>query len=370
MAGADGDARADLIARLQRDPAAADFFQAVRVLAHAPQPAPAATDAPPAGAGGEDARSAAGPVRFRAAVGLRHAATEIVRAEPGAPPELTVGFLGLTGPAGVLPDHYSELLVGQRRAREAGAGDFFDLFNHRLVSLFHAAWVKYRLPVQWEAAQRAGRADPVSGVLASLMGLGLPAQRAGLAGQGSQLLTLAGPLSRKVRSAGVVRRLAHALTGLPAEVRELQGAWITIPAHEQSRLGGDYARLGADAVAGARAYDVQSRVRVRLGPMGLSDFRSFFQPDGPRGGLHRGLRLALGAAVDYDLQLILRRAEAPVLRLAREGADPALLGQTTWLPQAGPGPDREDAVLASGPGPAASPDAASPDAAPAVAAES
>lgn len=343
MAGADRDPRADLIARLARDPAAADFFQAVRVLTHAPLREGSAED------GGGEA------VRLRAAQGLRHASTEIVAAEPGTPPRLTVGFMGLTGPSGVLPDHYTELLVAQRRAREAGAQDFLDLFDHRLLGLFHRAWAKYRLPASWEDARRSGAPEPFAEALAALMGLGLPAQRGALAGAGATLLTLAGPLSRRVRSARAVRSVAAVLTELPAEVRELQGAWIPIAPQERTRLGagpGAFSQLGRDAVAGARAYDVQGRVRVRLGPMGAADFRSFFRADGPRAGLHRGLRSALGGAVDYELQLVLRREEIPPLRLAATGEDPPLLGQTTWMCAAPPARDRDDAVLSSGPGPA------------------
>src|SRR5207244_6114260 len=88
----------------------------------------------------------------------------------------TVPFMGLTGPNGVLPRHYTELLM---RARDAKGPerhvvrDWFDLFNHRLISLFYRAWTKYRF---WTAYERGEYAQPEPDLftlsLYSLIGLG------------------------------------------------------------------------------------------------------------------------------------------------------------------------------------------------------
>src|SRR5437016_5072772 len=68
-------------------------------------------------------------------------------------PAVTVSFLGMTGPCGALPLHYTHLLM--RLAREGRGSertalrDWLDLFNHRAVSLFFRAWEKYRFPVPY-----------------------------------------------------------------------------------------------------------------------------------------------------------------------------------------------------------------------------
>jgi type VI secretion system protein ImpH len=349
VARKDRNPSADLIERLKAQPASAGFFQAVRTLLRGARRR--ANRGMPIGA---DARLDEDPVRFRAAAGMRHAATEITDAnfrEVDGRPELTVAFMGLTGPSGVLPDHYTDFAVQRRRSRDFALIDFFDLFNHRSISLFYRAWAKYRLPVRYEEAQPA-LSDPFSRSLWAMAGLGLDSQRAALSDRYGDLLAMAGPLARRVRSAGALRRLLIALFEFPVEVKELEGRWIDVAENEQTRLGGGFtpnnplAILGETAVVGGSVWDVQSRFRVRLGPLGLEDFRSFFTREGPRKALAETVRLAVGPAMDFDLQLVLKKTEVPNLSLG-DPSRPAYLGQTSWLITRTPDRDRDDAVLTS-----------------------
>ena len=86
---------------------------------------------------------------------------------------MTVAFMGLTGPLGVLPRHYTDLLLERGRRKDWTLRDFLDIFNHRLISLFYRAWEKYRLPIVYEAAAwRHQENDCGSQYLFDLMGLG------------------------------------------------------------------------------------------------------------------------------------------------------------------------------------------------------
>ena len=346
VAGQDGNETADLIARTAERPSEAEFFQTVRLILRAARRAEGARARL-----GQDARPASEPVRLLAAAGMRFAAAEITAAQapPDAKPELTVAFMGLTGPSGVLPDHYSDLVVQRRRSRDAALAEFLDLFNHRSLSLFYRAWAKPRLPVRYEEAELPFT-DPFSAALASAMGLGLGAQRGQASLGDGGLLGLAGSLGRRVRTPGAVRRLASALLDAPVEFSEFHGRWIAIAAGERTRLAeprpGEraFSRLGSEAVAGVQAWDVQGRFRLRIGPLSLEAFRAFFRPDGPRALLDRVVREAVGPAVDFDLQLVLRADAVPPLKLD-DPAQPALLSQTTWLGSGPPGRDRDESVL-------------------------
>lgn len=292
---------------------------------------------------GGDAAAADEVVRFGAAVGQRYGADEIVasRATDNSAVEVTVGFMGLTGPSGVLPEHYSARVVDHRRERDPALGSFFDLFNHRALSHFWRAWAKYRLPVAFESG--GGRLDdPFSRALLALTGLGV----AGEPVSEQALLPMFGGMSRRVRSAAALRRIIAGSYGLPVEVVELEGRWVDLDPADQTRLGSAFATLGIDAVAGAAVWDVGSQFRVRLGPLDFARFRSFFDADGPRAALTDTIRRAVGGNVDFTIQLVLRRDDVPMLRLD-DPASPAALGQSTWL-LAGPAEsDRTEAVLSS-----------------------
>jgi len=93
--------------------------------------------------------------------------------------------------------------------------------------------------------------------------------------------------------------------------------------------------LGAGATIGPRTFTRQSRVELRIGPVGIADYLSFL-PGGARlKSLKRALRDLTGDNVDVDVRLVLAKAEIPPPKL---GA--ARLGRTTWL---APPPERGDA---------------------------
>ena len=60
-----------------------------------------------------------------------------------------INFMGLSGQGGVLPDHYTELLLHCLHLNDTSLRDFFDLFNHRLISLFYRSWEKPRLYINY-----------------------------------------------------------------------------------------------------------------------------------------------------------------------------------------------------------------------------
>ncbi len=68
---------------------------------------------------------------------------------------MAVACLGLFGPSGSLPDHYTSLVIQRLRQHDFALRDFLDLFNHRTISLFYRAWEKYRFTIAYERPHRA-----------------------------------------------------------------------------------------------------------------------------------------------------------------------------------------------------------------------
>ena len=151
-----------------------DFFQAVRVLERLSlKRTPVGFDGPPA----EEV------ARFRAHLSMSFPPSQIIALDPPneerSSPLLTVTFMGLYGPSGVLPTHYTQLLMDLvrdvRGPERRSLRDWLDLFDHRFISLFYRAWEKYRFHLKYDRGE-AFRAVPDTFTLAlrCLMGLGTP----------------------------------------------------------------------------------------------------------------------------------------------------------------------------------------------------
>lgn len=309
-------------AELAREPYRFEFFQAVRLLArmHPNQQVP-----------GRFSNPRSEVVRFGATASVAFPASQIqaldTTREPAA---MQVNFMGLTGPLGVLPLDYSALVIDRLRARDYAMRDFYDLFNHRMISLFYQAWEKYRFNVAYERGER----DRFSYRVLALLGLGTPGleDRQDIADH--SLLFYSGLLSMHARSATALRHLLMDYFGVEVEIEQFVGAWYPVEIEAQCCLGeglGDSERLGVGAVVGDEIWDQQSRARIQLGPLTIEQYMDFL----PGGDGHRQIRAMAGffAGGEYDLelQLILRRDDVPACELRQEATAGQQLGWTSWL---------------------------------------
>jgi type VI secretion system protein ImpH len=356
--------------RLVREPFAFGFFQAVRLLTRlAPERKPV----------GHWALPSTEVARFGAHLSLSFPPSAIYALKPAGPrtpvPRLTVTFLGLTGPSGVLPRHYTELLLRLRDAKgpeKTALREWFDLFNHRLTSLFYRTWEKYRFYLPYERGEYAGpEPDTFTEALYSLIGMGTGSlrdrlrvsqwevrrdrQRERVLGKihDLSLVHYAGLLAHRPRNATDLESLLTGYFGIPVHVAQFNGQWMALEPANQSALNGpeQSSLLGLNVVVGERVWDVENRIRVRVGPLDFARFREF-QPD--RGAqperkaffllLHL-TRLYIGPVLTFDVQLVLRAADVPECRLTADEETGPRLGWNTWITSREPEHDATDAVF-------------------------
>jgi type VI secretion system protein ImpH len=136
-------------------------------------------------------------------------------------------------------------------------------------------------------------------------------------------------------------------------VEQFRGQWLYLDAENQSRLGpGEGSnQLGVSLVAGNRVWDVQSKIRIRLGPLPIKEFTSFLPDravDSERKAfflLVHWVRLYVGAEMDFDVQIILQASDVPPCHLGAEAGSAPRLGWNTWLSSAPFTHDADDAVF-------------------------
>lgn len=344
MAGESGKQKPGLIQELMENPEQFEFFQAVRLIERAAAEKSRGRVLNRIG-GDEGPQNEA--VRFRALASLTFPAgqisaiSETKQRDGVAQLEMTVPFMGLTGPAGVLPDHYTSMVIERShlRTKDHALREFFDLFNHRVISLFFRAWEKYRFPFAYERNQQEGalESDLFTQCLYSLVGIQSRSLRDLHGFDDQAVLFFGGLFAAQVRNAVSLQQLLCSYFELEVHVLQFQGQWLYLPEESQSSMPSSHRRSGQNlflsetAIAGSRVWDVQSRIRVQLGPLSWRQFSGLLPGQPQLTCIKEMVRLYIGVSLDFDVQLILRRDEVPLCRLTASVDYSPQLGWNTWI---------------------------------------
>ncbi len=299
-----------------------DLLQAVRLL-EALHP-----DRSPVGEAGDPTREV---VRFSVRPSFAFPPGDIhsYEAQDDGPDTLTVNLFGLVGSDGVLPHVYTEVVARQARDGNPAVRDFFDLFQHRFLSLLVRALRKTDIAASRERGGPA--ADRLARHLVDLIGLSV--DRGKVAGveptSVAPFSALPGP---QRRSALALELLVEGRFGVPVEVEPFVGGWIRLSEDDLCELGSDApsTRLGWGAVVGREIWDPHARVRVRLGPLDRETFEAFL----PGGAHHDTLRDLCRFFVHdqfvVEACLVLERNDVPDCVVTDDAQGPAL-GWSTWI---------------------------------------
>ena len=277
-------------------------------------------------------------IRFRHDRELQFHAGDVVALEEGGtddgsgPPrqyQVTSSFLGLSGSMSPLPAYFSEELLFEDDDAPLRR-DFFDLFHHRLLSLFYRAVVRYRL-----SSEHTTRLEDAwsrrSLALASVDAYGPPPP--GALG-GADLLTLAPVLVHRTRGApgleaALREQLRPLLEGAPVSVKECFGRWTEVDEGSWTRLGRDCTRLGQDLLVGHRLFDRSGCFAIAIGPTTWAVYERLCAG----GDLHQRAAELVAWIVrdplDWVLLVTLLPNETPGLQLSSRGT--SRLGRSTWL---------------------------------------
>jgi type VI secretion system protein ImpH len=241
------------------------------------------------------------------------------------------------GPAAAAHDRVRAWNPRAAHANDPTLARFFDVFHHRVLSLFYRAWANSQPTVSADRPQQ----DHFLTYVGALIGLAMSGLQRRDAFPDSAKLFYAGRLAAQTRNAEGLRAMVGDYFGMPTQVEEFVGSWVDLPESERWHLGGgpDGMRLGLSSNMGARAWSRESKFRIVLGPLHRKQFQSML-PEGealPR--LAALVRNYAGDALDWDVRLILDERTDQPLRLGK--APPGLGRLAGPLPrrQGAPGPD-------------------------------
>ncbi len=351
-----------VIDTLQKEPYRFNFFQAVRLL-----------ERMLLRRGEKDAHAQLVPgerivprrMRFKSSMTLSFAPSEIVSLamrnaagdlieepdwksapsdEPNIPDqiELTPAFMGMLGAMGALPIFYTEMLLQRELTyRDTAARAFLDIFTNRAVALFYAAWRKYRLPLHYEHEQRRAYLD----VLLSISGLNHAAQRDALRrGDGpvydEMVAGYAAAVHHRPVAAQYLQRVLSDYFHTRIRIEQFVGRWYDVPPDQCSSLGGNNSVLGRSALAGARIWQRDLRVRIWIGPLRRPEFRDYFPGKAHAQALRKILGLLADVTYEYEVRLIL--AKEDVNSVALDPGKGSYLGWDSFICTHDADADRSD----------------------------
>lgn len=336
-----------VIERLLSEPHEYSFFQAVRLLerallAHRSTRGPSAHTQTVGGF----APPSQEILQFRTKPSLSFPESDIVNIEANTPDSMATfyriqtNFLNLAGSSGVLPYHYTEFILQRLKLKDTALAQFLDLFNHRLISLFHQANTKFNLPLELERKQlknqRSALTTTPSQIILGIIGMNTAGLANRLHCKDETLLFYSGLLSHKVRSAQGLKQMLADYFQLPVKIQQFVGQWQPLLPDVCTRLTskimplGQNARLSQSAMLGSRGWIAQGKIRIILGPLTKSHFNQFTPGTKAFAAMNDMVRFYLGLEHDYEFVIEVKRADIPnKIQLSQKS--PAILGWNTWL---------------------------------------
>ncbi len=238
--------------------------------------------------------------------------------------EIIANILSLAGTQGPLPDVFAELLLERTKHHDTALADFLDIFHHRLLLLMYRVRQRHRLWLEWQHPEQGRQAKYIY----AFAGLGHPELKNRMDVPDGVILTYAGLLWQKPRSAIGLEGILSDFFGVKATIRPMVGTWLAIEKDDLTRVGkkGVNHQLSRSAVVGTKVWDTQRCFDVCFDPMSMQQFTAFLPGRKKYAALHALIKFYTNDHFEIRIQLALRAQEVPKTRLGR-----SQLGWTTLI---------------------------------------
>jgi type VI secretion system protein ImpH len=316
--------RFELIRKMLDDePFRVEFFQAVRMLQRMEKDRSEV---------GHFAQPEDESIRFASLPSLAFPPSQIYDIERMSSGQLkmTVQFMGLCAALSALPAVYTEMVMVRIREKDRAMAEFFDIFNHRLISFFYRAWEKHHFFVGLEA----GHDDKLSLRLLDFLGLGTEGMRGRAGIPDRTCIYYAGLLGRHIRTADSLRQILEDYFDVPVEINQFAGTWRSLPRENRTFLAGSgdvSEQLGFGVVTGEEVWDHHGRIRISLGPMKFEQYKDFLPGESGYSELAGWVQFYSDGAYETEVQLILNREDVPACEIGGRGETSPRLGLVSWL---------------------------------------
>lgn len=267
-------------------------------------------------------------LRLEVSPSLAFPVADVLRADRIADERYRIeaSFLGLHGVDSPLPSYYLDDIAYENAHGIGIRPAFLNFFNHRLHTLLHQGWRKYRYYKRFQP----GATDGFSRYVFALIGLDDKALRGATPLPWSRLLGFAGMISSRSRSPGMVAGMIGHCFDLPrVAIREFEKRTVAIPLAQRNALGANNCRLDSDYLVGASTASRSSKFIVVISDLDQQQFRALLPSGQNFERLSRLVEFLLRDVEAYDLELRMRVDQAPPFSLEPEHG--THLGWTSFI---------------------------------------
>lgn len=236
--------------------------------------------------------------------------------------------MGLWGPNGPLPLHFSEIAMHRREMQhDHTLTNFVDIFHHRSMSLFYRAWEINQSTAGLDRAEQ----ESFSNYLSWLTGNELTEASTTRLPTHARLSASAHLKHQSKNPSAIVQTLSHYFQ-VPVKLDEYHFNWIAIEPEEcthlaRGGLSGNNATLGRGAMLGANVPDRQNAFMLTIGPLSLSQYLRFMPNGEDLGALIDWVRAFIGLEYVWMLKLTVEPQQAEPMTLGGNQR----LGWSTWI---------------------------------------
>lgn len=239
---------------------------------------------------------------------------------------IQASFLGLHGTDSPLPSYYLDEVAYEHAQNIGVRPAYFNFFNHRLHTLLHQGWRKYRYYRRFQP----GATDGFSRYIFAMIGLDDAALRGATPLPWSRLLSFVGLIASRSRSPGMVAgMIAHCFDLHDVTIREFEKRKVQIPQSQRNGLGSRNCTLNDNFLVGGTTESRSSKFTIVIAGLDQQQFREFLPSGDNYHRLARLVEFLLRDVGAYDLELRMRAEEAPPFSLRAEHG--THLGWTSFL---------------------------------------
>ncbi len=318
MAGKNGRADDYLINKLHKSPQKFDFFHAIWLL-ELLNP-----DKVPLGYSGPPSKEIAKCIPKLSFTFPPSSISDFIEGKKGSPPTIETTFLGYYGRHGVLPWHYTQRLLKERKDGAHAPKAFIDIFNHRVISLFFRAATKYRYPLRYRA-----QGDEMSQQFSALLGLSTEVAKKNTPIPFQGLLKYASYFIQP-RSTKALTHIITDFLDVPVNISQFKKEWLKIDPDDRTKIGrrGQNQIFGQNFILGKRILSRQHRFRINIGPVSFWQYRILLPGTKRYRQLVDITRHFFGDCYTFDIRIKLKTSDVPGFQIGRRDV---CLGQTAWL---------------------------------------